>query len=266
MNIIKRRGAVVASMVALALVAAACGSDSNNDSSATTASGGTDTTAAGAATTAAGGSDTTVKVSGTIQGSGSTLQKPYQEEAHRRVHEGEQRDDDHLWRRRFGQGSHRPRIQGRQLRRVGLPVQGHGQAGGADPLLPDPVLAHHGVVQPQGRRQAAARPPTRSPRSSRARSRPGTIPAIAADNPGVTLPSTDITVAHRSDGSGTTQNFTEYLVKAAPTTWTLKSGSTVEWPADTQAGNGNAGRGPDRQVDRRRGWLHRPVRRDRRPA
>ena len=48
-------------------------------------------------------------------------------------------------------------------------------------------------------------------------------------------------MAHRSDGSGTTQNFTEYLVAAAPTTWTLKSGSTVEWPADTQAGNGNAG-------------------------
>ncbi len=34
-------------------------------------------------------------------------------------------------------------------------------------------------------------------------------PTIAADNPGVTLPSTAITVAHRSDGSGTTQNFTE---------------------------------------------------------
>ena len=65
--------------------------------------------------------------------------------------------------------------------------------------------------------------------------------AIAADNPGAKLPSTAITVAHRSDGSGTTQNFTEYLVKAAPTAWTLKSGSTVEWPADTQAGNGNAG-------------------------
>ena len=28
---------------------------------------------------------------------------------------------------------------------------------------------------------------------------------------------------------------------AAPTTWTLESGSTVDWPADTQAGNGNAG-------------------------
>jgi phosphate transport system substrate-binding protein len=66
-------------------------------------------------------------------------------------------------------------------------------------------------------------------------------PAIAADNPGVKLPSTAITVAHRSDGSGTTQNFTEWLVAASPTAWTLKSGSTVDWPADTQAGNGNQG-------------------------
>jgi phosphate transport system substrate-binding protein len=66
-------------------------------------------------------------------------------------------------------------------------------------------------------------------------------PAIAALNSGAKMPSTDITVAHRSDGSGTTENFTLYLVSAAPNTWTLKSGSTVEWPADTQAGNGNQG-------------------------
>ena len=65
-------------------------------------------------------------------------------------------------------------------------------------------------------------------------------PAIKALNPSATLPSTGIVVAHRSDGSGTTENFTKYLVKAAPG-WRLKSGSTVEWPADTQAGNGNAG-------------------------
>ncbi|HVK84807.1 MAG TPA: phosphate ABC transporter substrate-binding protein PstS [Kofleriaceae bacterium] len=66
-------------------------------------------------------------------------------------------------------------------------------------------------------------------------------PAIAADNPGVTLPDLAIVVAHRSDGSGTTENFTRYLSLAAPTTWKLKSGSTVEWSADTQAGNGNGG-------------------------
>ena len=66
-------------------------------------------------------------------------------------------------------------------------------------------------------------------------------PAIAADNAGVTLPDTDIVVAHRSDGSGTTQQFTLYLSNAATSTWKLKSSSTVEWPADTQAGNGNGG-------------------------
>jgi len=62
--------------------------------------------------------------------------------------------------------------------------------------------------------------------------------AIAADNPGAKLPAADIVVAHRSDG---TQNFTKYLETAAGAAWKLKSGSTVEWPADTQAGNGNSG-------------------------
>ena len=65
--------------------------------------------------------------------------------------------------------------------------------------------------------------------------------AIAADNPGAKLPDADIVVAHRADGSGTTQNFTEYLNSAAKGVWKLKSGSTVEWPSDTQAGQGNAG-------------------------
>jgi phosphate transport system substrate-binding protein len=64
---------------------------------------------------------------------------------------------------------------------------------------------------------------------------------IAADNPGVKLPDGDIVVAHRSDGSGTTDNFTKYLDKTAKDVWKLKSGATVEWPADTQAGTGNSG-------------------------
>lgn len=65
--------------------------------------------------------------------------------------------------------------------------------------------------------------------------------AIKADNPSATLPGTAITVAHRSDGSGTTANFTKYLTLAAPTTWTLGTDKTVAWPSGQQAGNGNAG-------------------------
>jgi phosphate transport system substrate-binding protein len=63
---------------------------------------------------------------------------------------------------------------------------------------------------------------------------------IEADNSGATLPSTAITVAHRADGSGTTNNFTHFLTLAA-TSWTLGTGDTVNWPAGTQSGQGNAG-------------------------
>jgi phosphate transport system substrate-binding protein len=66
-------------------------------------------------------------------------------------------------------------------------------------------------------------------------------PAIKADNPDQALPGADIVVARRSDGSGTTENFTKFLKLAAPGAWKLGSGSTVEWPGDTQAGNGNNG-------------------------
>jgi phosphate transport system substrate-binding protein len=66
-------------------------------------------------------------------------------------------------------------------------------------------------------------------------------PAVAADNAGVSLPDKDIVVVHRSDGSGTTNNFTKYLVKVGGTDWTLGSGDTVAWAADTQAGEKNTG-------------------------
>ncbi len=66
-------------------------------------------------------------------------------------------------------------------------------------------------------------------------------PAIAADNPGVKLPDTDITVVYRSDGSGTTSIWTDYLAKIS-TDWktTVGSGTTVSWPVGIGA-PGNAG-------------------------
>ena len=65
--------------------------------------------------------------------------------------------------------------------------------------------------------------------------------AIKADNPGVSLPSTPITIAVRSDSSGTTQNFTQFLVDATGDGWTLGSSSTIDWPKTARAGNGNGG-------------------------
>ena len=55
------------------------------------------------------------------------------------------------------------------------------------------------------------------------------------------MPSTKITIVRRSDSSGTTQNFSEFLVKGAPGVWTLGSASTINWPATSVGGNGNGG-------------------------
>jgi phosphate transport system substrate-binding protein len=66
-------------------------------------------------------------------------------------------------------------------------------------------------------------------------------PAIAKLNPGVELPETAITVYHRSDSSGTTALFTEFLSDYSPE-WKSKlgEGDTVKWPTGTGA-NGNEG-------------------------
>jgi phosphate transport system substrate-binding protein len=66
-------------------------------------------------------------------------------------------------------------------------------------------------------------------------------PAIKADNSGVSLPSTPITLAVRSDSSGTTANFTLFLEDAVPSAWSLGSSSTIKWPSTARAASGNPG-------------------------
>ncbi|XNZ00188.1 phosphate ABC transporter substrate-binding protein PstS [Micrococcus luteus] len=58
-------------------------------------------------------------------------------------------------------------------------------------------------------------------------------PAIADQNEGVELPDKDITVVHRSDDSGTTENFTAYLTEAAGDAW--KYDEIETWPSEIQA-------------------------------
>ena len=68
-------------------------------------------------------------------------------------------------------------------------------------------------------------------------------PALKALNPSAKLPNLPIIVVHRSDGSGTTFNFTNYLGKVSPE-WASSVGSdtSVTWPTD-KSGRGNAGKG-----------------------
>jgi phosphate transport system substrate-binding protein len=65
--------------------------------------------------------------------------------------------------------------------------------------------------------------------------------ALKKENPGVNLPNEDITVVHRSDGSGTTFVWTDYLSKVSPA-WKSKVGAntSVNWPVGL-GGKGNEG-------------------------
>src|SRR5437867_5145004 len=64
---------------------------------------------------------------------------------------------------------------------------------------------------------------------------------LASINPGVTLPATDIVVVHRSDGSGTSYGFTDYLSKVSAD-WAQRvgKGASVNWPVGL-GGKGNEG-------------------------
>ena len=66
-------------------------------------------------------------------------------------------------------------------------------------------------------------------------------PKIAADNAGVSLPAKPVLIVHRSDGSGTTDIFTDYLTKVSEE-WKSKvgHGTSVQWPVGI-GGQGNEG-------------------------
>jgi phosphate transport system substrate-binding protein len=84
--------------------------------------------------------------------------------------------------------------------------------------------------------------------------------AIKADNPDADLPGDNITVVHRSDESGTTQNFTDYLSKAAPSVWTdepsgvwpIKGGEAAQGTSGViqaiQSGSGTIGYADESQL------------------
>jgi phosphate transport system substrate-binding protein len=216
-------------VAAAGLIAAGCGSSSSTSSP---------TTTGGAATTTAGAAGGTVP-SGTISGSGSTFQANFNDDA----------------------------IQGFDQAHSGVTVNyggggsGKGQSdllhhlvefAGTDSLVADPSAYAGGILY----FPTVAGPITVSynlPSVSKLTLSGATLAgifdgsiktwnasAIANDNPGVNLPSTAITPVHRSDGSGTTSNFTLYLSKAAPSEWKLGHGTTIAFPGG-QAASGNPG-------------------------
>ncbi|MGZ4673732.1 MAG: phosphate ABC transporter substrate-binding protein PstS [Ilumatobacteraceae bacterium] len=268
MNPVKRR-LVLAGIISLSLVAAACGSSSKSQSTsapttlpaATTTAGAAATTGGAATTTEAAGAATTEaaptttagatvdfsKLSGSLVGSGSTFTKGFLDDAIATLagiapnlkleYDG------------GGSGKGRSDLQAQVVDYAG--TDGVVKAadvptykGGAFVYVPTviaPITMSYNLPSVPKLQLSATSISAIFQRTITK----WNDPLIATDNPGVTLPSTDIVVARRADGSGTTENFTKFLDAAAGPNaggdWKLASGSTVTWPDGTQAGDGNSG-------------------------
>jgi phosphate transport system substrate-binding protein len=222
----RRKGLAVAALV-LALVAAACGSSSSGKSN---SGGGSGTTAASVP-------------AATLNGSGSTFQLAYNQAAiaaFTQAHSGVTINYGG-----GGSGKGQTDLQGKLVDFAGTdslpkPADVAKFTGGAllyFPTVAAPITVSYNLSGVDNLQLSA---------DTIAKIFQGQIttwndPAITAENSGANLPSTKITVVHRSDSSGTTANFTKYLTLAAPTTWKLGTDKTVAWPAGTTAGNGNGG-------------------------
>ena len=254
MNATARRS-LLGGAVALSLLMAACGSDSNSSSDTTAAAPASEaaTTAAGAATTA--GEPTTTgaaapdlsKLSATLNASGATFPQAFYEDQIAAF----QKDASGVTINYGGGGSGK----GRQDLADQV-VDWAGSDGvikpedlpkfkGGEVLYFPTVLAPITLSYKLDGVDKLQLTPTVVAKIFQRQITNWNDPAIAADNPDAKLPDQAITVAVRADGSGTTENFTKFLDAAVGTggdgTWALKSGSTVQWPADVQAGQGNSG-------------------------
>jgi len=230
MHLRRRRQVTTAGLAVCALALAACSSSSSSSSSTTSSS-------------SASSSASSAALSGTLNGSGSTLQLTYQEaaiSAFKSVQSGMTVNYG-----AGGSGKGRTDLASNVVQYAAsdspIPSSEASTFKGTVLYFPDviaPVTVSYNLSGLSKPLQLSA-PVIAS--IFQAKITTWNNSAIAADNPGVTLPSTPITIAVRSDSSGTTQNFTQFLVDATGDGWTLGTSSTIKWPSTARAGNGNGG-------------------------
>ena len=225
-----RRIAVVATALVSALAVAACGSSNSSSSS----SGGA---AAGSSSSSSGSSGG----SGTINGAGSTLAAPiYQQWASTLKGQGVTVNFNPV-----GSGAGQTELEGATVQFAGSDpaLKPSDVAKMKGPVLQFPVAAGAITVSYN---LSGVKSGLKLDGPTLAKIFEGQIKtwnnsAITSLNPGMSLPSTAITVVHRSDSSGTTAGFTTFLSAVDPT-WksSIGSGKDVKWPTGT-GGKGNSG-------------------------
>jgi len=221
------------SVAALALVLGACSSSSSSSP----ASGGSGSAAAG------GGSSSSSNLSGTLNASGSSFQLTFQQaaiSAFKSVQPGMTVNYGG-----GGSGKGRTDLAGGTVNFAGSdsPIPAKEASGFQGktvlyfPVIIGPITMSYNLPGVSGLKLD----PTVIANIFQGKIKTWNDPAIKADNSGVSLPSTPITLAVRSDSSGTTQNFTLFIQDAAGSAWTLGSDSTIKWPSTARAGDGNGG-------------------------
>lgn len=224
----RKQVAAVGGAVAVALLAAACSSSSSSSTSATSSS-----PAASPSTS----------LSGTINGAGSTFQLTFQQaaiSAFKSVDSGITVNYDGV-----GSGSGRADLYANTVNYAGsdstIPTSEQSKLNGRQvlyfPVLIGPITMAYNLPGITNLKLS----PSVIAQIFQAKITSWNDPAIAAINPGTKLPSTPITLAVRSDSSGTTQNFTLFLEDSVGSAWTLGSSSTIKWPSTAHAASGNGG-------------------------
>src|SRR3954452_21505802 len=221
-----------ATLVAMAVIAAACSSDSSTTS-----------TTSSSSSSASGANIDYTKLTGTLNGSGSSFQDAFNQKA--KAEFAKKASGVTVNYTKSGSGAGKTDLQNQVVQFAGtdstIKDEDKPKFKGGDvlyfPTVGAPITVSFNV---SGVDKLSFSPDTLAG-IFQGDIKTWNDPKIAADNSGANLPSTTIPVVHRSDGSGTTSNFTKFLKKASPNVWTLDSGDTVNWPSGTQGAEKNSG-------------------------
>ncbi len=230
----RKQAAAGASAVALALILGACSSSSSSSSP---------SSGSGSSAPAGGSSSSSTSLSGTLNASGSTFQLTFQQEAISAFKQVQPNMTVNYG--GGGSGKGRTDLSSGTVQFAGsdspIPAKEASEFTGKTILYFPVIIGPISMAYNLSGVSNLKLDPTTIAKIFQGSIKAWNDPAIAADNPGVKLPSTPITLAVRSDSSGTTQNFTLFLQDAAGSAWTLGSDSTIKWPSSARAASGNPG-------------------------
>ncbi len=227
---IQRVTTVGLATAAMASFVAACGSSGSGSSS--------------SSSSASSGSSSSAALSGTLNGSGSTFQLTFQQAAAQSYKQTEPNVTVNYG--GGGSGAGRSALAAGTVQYAGsdspIPSDEASSFKGKPPVLYFPVIIGPITMAYNLSGVSSLKlTPTVIADIFQAKITKWNDPAITKINPGVKLPSTAITIARRSDSSGTTANFSLFLQDAVPSVWKLGTSSTINWPANSRGGNGNGG-------------------------